>query len=92
MSVPQGAAYLRDLSILLLFYYCGLRLNELRNLKLSDFSENFTEIYVEMGKGDKARLLPTSFRAANDASLFPGREKAVFLRLFFFLKGKWPPL
>jgi len=58
LAVPPGAFYLRDLCILLLFYYCGLRLGELRKLKMSDFSENLAELYVEMSKGDKARLLP----------------------------------
>lgn len=85
LSVPQGAAYLRDLSILLLFYYCGLRLNELRNLKLSDFSENFTEIYVEMGKGDKARLLPVHpFVQRMMPLYFQEREKSGISSPFLF--------
>ncbi len=58
MAVPRGPHYLRDLCILLLFYYCGLRLEELRNIREGDFSEDLAELYVEKGKGDKTRLLP----------------------------------
>lgn len=78
LAVPQGPAYLRDLCILLIFYYCGLRLSELRALKLSDFSENFTELYVEMSKGDKARLLPVHpFLRRVLPLYFREREKAI---------------
>ena len=58
LSVSPGVNYLRDLCILLLFYYCGLRLEELQNVRKSDLSEDLTELYVEKGKGDKSRLLP----------------------------------
>jgi len=58
LSVPRGSAYLRDLSILLTFYYCGLRLEELRHIRKSDLSEDLTELNVERGKGNKSRLLP----------------------------------
>lgn len=58
LSVPRSYSYLRNICILLLFYYCGLRLEELRYLKTSDFSTDFSEVYVEKGKGDKSRLLP----------------------------------
>ncbi|MEW5920167.1 MAG: tyrosine-type recombinase/integrase [Bacillota bacterium] len=58
LAVPRGVAYLRDLCILLLLYYCGLRLEELQNIRKSDFSEDLAELYVEKGKGGKSRLLP----------------------------------
>lgn len=58
LAVSPGPAYLRDLCILLLFYYCGLRLEELQNLKRSDFSADLSEVHVEKGKSGKFRLLP----------------------------------
>lgn len=58
LAVPRGDTYLRDLCMLLLLYYCGLRLQELRFIRKSDFSEDLAELYVEKGKGDKSRLLP----------------------------------
>jgi len=58
LAVPRGGTYLRDLCVLLLLYYCGLRLQELCLIRKSDFSEDLAELYVEKGKGDKSRLLP----------------------------------
>ncbi len=58
LAVSPGPAYLRDLCVLLLLYYCGLRREELQNIKVADFSEDLSELYVEKGKGDKSRLLP----------------------------------
>lgn len=58
LAVPRDDYYLRNLCMLLLFYYCGLRLEELRNVKITDFSADLSELYVEKGKGDKSRLLP----------------------------------
>ncbi len=58
LAVSPGSAYLRDLCILLMLYYCGLRREELQNIKVTDFSEDLSELYVEKGKGDKSRLLP----------------------------------
>jgi len=89
LAVPRGANYLRDLCILLLLYYCGLRLSELSKLRVNDFSEDLTEVYVEMSKADKARLVPLHpfvqrvlplylkerERGSTSPYLFPGRGK-----------------
>ncbi len=47
----------RDALIILLFYATGIRLAELRDIRVEDFSEGFTRLKVR-GKGDKERLLP----------------------------------
>lgn len=44
----------RDLAIILLFLNCGLRLNELTNIKISDFKEDTINI---TGKGNKERTI-----------------------------------
>jgi len=58
LAVPPGPTYLRDLLILLLFYYCGLRLDELHNLKPGHFSEDLSELHIEKSKSGKFRILP----------------------------------
>lgn len=87
LALPRKSSnYLRDVCILLLFYYCGLRAEELRNIKVNDFSPDLGELYVEKGKGDKSRILPVhSFvqralrlylqtRQSSSAYLFPGKQ------------------
>ncbi|MFC0878627.1 site-specific tyrosine recombinase/integron integrase [Saccharicrinis sp. FJH2] len=44
--------------ILLLLYGCGLRLNELLMLKVSDINMNNNTLWVRKGKGSKDRRLP----------------------------------
>ena len=44
----------RDLAIILLFLNCGLRLNELTNIKISDFKEDTINV---TGKGNKERTI-----------------------------------
>jgi len=85
LAVPVKANYLRDICILLFFYYSGARLNEVRNIKLKDFSPDLSELTI-YGKGDKTRLLPVhSFlqrvlrlylkgRRKDSSYLFPGRN------------------
>ncbi len=58
LAVPRTSKYLRNLCVLFMFYYCSLRLDELRNTRVSDLSEDFSELHIERGKGDKTRLLP----------------------------------
>jgi integrase/recombinase XerD len=87
LALPRKSShYLRDVCILLLLYYSGLRIDEMRNLRVSDFSSDLAEVHVEKGKGDKSRLLPVhSFvqralklylknrQGRHSAYLFPGR-------------------
>lgn len=44
----------RDLAIIMLFLNCGLRLNELTNIKLTDFKEDTLTV---VGKGNKERTI-----------------------------------
>ncbi len=48
----------RNLSILYMFLYTGVRLNELLNLKLLDVDIDSEEVYVHKGKGGKNRVIP----------------------------------
>ena len=51
LAVPRGKTYyLRDLTVLLFFYYTGVRLNELINLKLADVAADLTEVRIERGR------------------------------------------
>ncbi|MBU0985106.1 MAG: tyrosine recombinase XerD [candidate division Zixibacteria bacterium] len=54
---PNAKAALRDRAIIEVLYGCGLRLSELRNLKVNDieFEAGFVRV---IGKGDKHRLVP----------------------------------
>lgn len=49
---------LRDRLILVLLWYCGLRLGELTALNVSDIDTAKLEIVVRHGKGQKARIIP----------------------------------
>ena len=53
----------RDALIILLFYATGIRLAELRDIRVSDFSDGFTRLKVR-GKGDKERIVPVVGPAA----------------------------
>lgn len=48
----------RDRMIVLLFYGCGLRTEELRQLNVDDVERERQEISVRHGKGDKPRQIP----------------------------------
>ncbi|MBR4849895.1 MAG: tyrosine-type recombinase/integrase [Alistipes sp.] len=47
----------RDALIIALFYSCGIRLAELCNMHIGDFSDNYSVLRVR-GKGNKERILP----------------------------------
>lgn len=47
----------RDALIVMLFYATGIRLAELVNIRINDFSADFTALKVK-GKGDKERMIP----------------------------------
>ena len=48
---------IRNRAILELIYSCGLRISEVSNLKIKDFSNDFKTLSV-IGKGKKKRILP----------------------------------
>jgi integrase/recombinase XerD len=56
-------AGLRDRAILELFYSCGLRKQELCNLKIHDIDFENKTLFVKEGKGKKDRYIPVGSRA-----------------------------
>lgn len=48
----------RNYAIIAIFLYTGMRLSELRNLKISDINFESNTILIKSGKGDRDRLLP----------------------------------
>lgn len=48
----------RDRLVVLVFYGCGLRTNELRMLNVDDLDRERKEVFVRHGKGDRQRRLP----------------------------------
>ena len=72
MSPSDDFEIERDALVILLFYATGIRLAELRDIRVSDFSDHFTRLKVR-GKGDKERVVPV---------IAPVAEKiAAYLRL-----------
>jgi site-specific recombinase XerD len=56
---------IRNETIIATFIYTGIRLNELRNLTVSDVNLHSREVLIRHGKGDRDRLIPIH------PSLFP---------------------
>ncbi|MEW5920181.1 MAG: tyrosine-type recombinase/integrase [Bacillota bacterium] len=86
MALPHNAKFTRNICILLLLYYTGVRLEELSQIKISDLSDDLSELHIEHGKGDKSRLLPVhsilqralrvylpTVKTQGSTWLFPGR-------------------
>lgn len=57
MEGTDGYIHDRNMLVVLLFYSTGIRLAELREIKLKDFSDGFKELRVT-GKGGKERVVP----------------------------------
>lgn len=57
MAEESDFEKMRNQLIILMFYTCGLRLQELIAINREDFTENYTTLKVA-GKGDKQRLIP----------------------------------
>lgn len=55
--IPEATIEFRDKAMMELFYSSGLRLSELANVQLNDFSSAFDELTVT-GKGSKQRIVP----------------------------------
>ena len=47
----------RNALIIALFYSCGIRLAELREIRFADFASDMTTLHIR-GKGDKHRIIP----------------------------------
>lgn len=82
---------LRDRSILELFYACGLRLNEVSQLKMQHI--NFNENYVLVhGKGDKERIVPFYPRCASYLRRYIEEERKSDGSNSVFLSNRCKPL
>jgi integrase/recombinase XerC len=57
VQFPEGFIGLRDLLVMELFYFTGIRVSELANLKVSDFNLSGSTVKI-FGKGSKERLVP----------------------------------
>ena len=72
-SIEMGQ---RDRVMIAIFYGCGLRLNEGRNLNLSDIDFQNKQIHVREGKGSKERFvaIPNKHLADIQSYIQQGRE------------------
>lgn len=59
-SLLRICANLRDKALLALVYSCGLRLSEVRHMKLADIDSDRMMVHVRQGKGRKDRYVPLS--------------------------------
>jgi integrase/recombinase XerD len=62
-GLSESPIVLRNRAMIQMFYDCGLRVSELRSLRLVDMQLSLSTLRV-IGKGDKQRLLPVSPRLA----------------------------
>lgn len=65
----------RNSLIIVLFYSTGIRLAELLDIRLRDFSDNFRELRIR-GKGNKERVVPLVEYARGKVSEYVDRIKA----------------
>lgn len=78
-----GRAYgQRDRAILSIFYGCGLRRNEGRNLTLSDIDMNKQQLIVRKGKGDKQRRVPFTAGIKEDLQTYIEEGRQEFLERY----------
>lgn len=80
----------RNAVIILMFYFCGLRLSELTSLKIGSFNADYTSLRV-VGKGNKERAIPIArylrsrlveyISALKEQNICISAEKALFLTL-----------
>jgi integrase/recombinase XerD len=81
MSTPEG---IRDRAIMEMLYATGMRISELANLKLADYSPRAGTVLC-LGKGSRQRIVPVGRQAISAVSLYLRESRP------FFLKGKASP-
>ncbi|HHW55139.1 MAG TPA: tyrosine-type recombinase/integrase [Firmicutes bacterium] len=89
---PGEANWRRNLTILLTFYYTGIRLEELLNLRLEDLSPDCSELRIVRGKGDKSRLLPVHPVLQEALRLYLAKERVGGEGEYLFTTRKGRPL
>lgn len=73
----------RNIAIIAMFLYTGMRLNELINLKIEDVDFSTREIHIKHGKGKKERIVPIY------PKLIPFLQEYMFDRENLNLKSPW---
>lgn len=71
-NAPTGV---RNAAIVAVFWRCGLRCRELRNLLLRDLDTERRVVNVRRGKGDKARMVPIDDQALARVQLWIASRK-----------------
>ncbi len=76
---PPGALGLRDKAILELFYSSGIRLSELRSLKIHelDLENGLARV---TGKGSKTRLVPVGKKALDALSIYLAQGRVLLVK------------
>src|SRR5271157_541684 len=69
-ATDEGILGLRDRAMLSIYYGCGLRSNEGRNLNLTDVMTDKGLLYVRKGKGYKERYVPFTESLQTDFTLY----------------------
>lgn len=81
----------RDHLILCLLYYCGLRVSELCNLRVSDVSFSPAFVRILMGKGRKDRIVPLNNSLSNKLKRYITESNKQSDQFLFGGEGKMHP-
>jgi integrase/recombinase XerD len=65
-AIPNTILGIRDTAILAVYYGCGVRLNEGKNIQLQDIDYNKKILHIKKGKGYKERFIPIAEKSFND--------------------------
>jgi site-specific recombinase XerD len=57
-AIPNTILGIRDAAMLALYYGCGLRLNEGKNIQLQDINQTNKTVHIKKGKNYKERIVP----------------------------------
>lgn len=91
----EDFAHQRNALIIVLFYATGIRLAELLDMRLNDFSDDFREVRIR-GKGNKERVVPLVEYAAGKVSAYIERIKCENICKskdnFIFLSSRGKPV
>ena len=78
-AIPNSILGIRDAAMLALYYGCGLRLNEGKNIQLQDIDYTQKLVHVKKGKGYKERFVPIATKSFEAITLYieKGRPQLV---------------
>lgn len=69
-AIPNTILGIRDAAMLGLYYGCGLRLNEGKNIQLQDIDYTKKIVHIKKGKGYKERLVPIAEKSFEALKLY----------------------